>query len=585
MRIGSEATGISARRDAAALRWSACSSASSNVSEGRDMDRAARDRRARAAPSLVDVHADPDHHRSVFTLAGPGPDDAVDGAAVARGRGRRAVLDRRPRRRASRASARSTSCRSSRSAAPRSNGRRPPTRPARSASGGPSDVRGPGVPLRRRRSRAAATSRRTRDDAFRSRAPDFGPAAPAPAPRRDRGRRAPPARRGQLRARDAATSASRAGSRARCASATAGCRACARSASSCPSARPGAGVDEPRRPRPHRRAGRVPARARPRAPRAAPTSRRVELVGLVPRRELDRCSDDFLQWSRHRRGRRRSRPASAGPALVAGRPAARPRADRRRSGAGEAAPGERPLAADAAALPLGHATPDPELLAVAQRVLEALGPHLAAAAHRLRLLGGGAPLGEEQVGVDPEAVGTLLPTPVVGSTSSSMSISRIGCPLVGSARSRLGCSAGAGAGIRARNAADGITAVSSGNQRTGGARGTSAKSAAFAGTIRGRTTTNAREKRSIRPPCAPSAAKRCSCSSAGRSGRGPSGNTWPRWAPQLRHRASVRTMPWLTSVSSSTASGSSAWKKLGQPVPDSNLVSDENSGAPQQTHS
>jgi glutamate formiminotransferase len=24
----------------------------------------------------------------------------------------------------------------------------------------------------------------------------------------------------------------------------------------------------------------------------------VELVGLVPRRELDRCSDDFLCWSR-----------------------------------------------------------------------------------------------------------------------------------------------------------------------------------------------------------------------------------------------------------------------------------------------
>ena len=31
-------------------------------------------------PSLVDVHADPDHHRSVFTLAGPGPRDACGGA-------------------------------------------------------------------------------------------------------------------------------------------------------------------------------------------------------------------------------------------------------------------------------------------------------------------------------------------------------------------------------------------------------------------------------------------------------------------------------------------------------------------------
>ena len=31
-------------------------------------------------PSLVDVHADADHHRAVFTLAGPGPRDAVDRA-------------------------------------------------------------------------------------------------------------------------------------------------------------------------------------------------------------------------------------------------------------------------------------------------------------------------------------------------------------------------------------------------------------------------------------------------------------------------------------------------------------------------
>jgi len=46
-----------------------------NVSEGRSV------RRLRAVAdacgaSLVDVHTDPDHHRSVFTLAGPGPDDA-----------------------------------------------------------------------------------------------------------------------------------------------------------------------------------------------------------------------------------------------------------------------------------------------------------------------------------------------------------------------------------------------------------------------------------------------------------------------------------------------------------------------------
>lgn len=50
-----------------------------NVSEGRDTDRLRTIARA-CGPALVDVHADPDHHRSVFTLAGPGPRDAVAGA-------------------------------------------------------------------------------------------------------------------------------------------------------------------------------------------------------------------------------------------------------------------------------------------------------------------------------------------------------------------------------------------------------------------------------------------------------------------------------------------------------------------------
>jgi len=49
-----------------------------NVSEGRDMDRLLTIARA-CGPSLIDVHADPDHNRSVFTLAGPGPRDAVQG--------------------------------------------------------------------------------------------------------------------------------------------------------------------------------------------------------------------------------------------------------------------------------------------------------------------------------------------------------------------------------------------------------------------------------------------------------------------------------------------------------------------------
>jgi glutamate formiminotransferase len=47
-----------------------------NVSEGRDgavLDRLA----AACGPSLLDRHVDPDHHRSVFTLAGPGAWDAL----------------------------------------------------------------------------------------------------------------------------------------------------------------------------------------------------------------------------------------------------------------------------------------------------------------------------------------------------------------------------------------------------------------------------------------------------------------------------------------------------------------------------
>jgi glutamate formiminotransferase len=49
-----------------------------NVSEGRDMQRLLAVARA-CGPSLLDVHADADHHRSVLTLAGPGAHDAVDG--------------------------------------------------------------------------------------------------------------------------------------------------------------------------------------------------------------------------------------------------------------------------------------------------------------------------------------------------------------------------------------------------------------------------------------------------------------------------------------------------------------------------
>jgi len=50
-----------------------------NVSEGRDLV-ALRELAERCGPSLLDVHTDADHHRSVFTLAGPGADDAAPAA-------------------------------------------------------------------------------------------------------------------------------------------------------------------------------------------------------------------------------------------------------------------------------------------------------------------------------------------------------------------------------------------------------------------------------------------------------------------------------------------------------------------------
>ena len=57
-------------------------------------------------------------------------------------------------------------------------------------------------------------------------------------------------------------------------------------------------------------------------------------------------------------------------------------------------------------------------------------------------------------------------------------------------------------------------------------------------------------------------------------GAGPSGNTWPRWASQRAQFASVRTMPWLVSVSTVTRSSPIGFQNDGQPEPLSNLVSD-----------
>ena len=62
-------------------------------------------------------------------------------------------------------------------------------------------------------------------------------------------------------------------------------------------------------------------------------------------------------------------------------------------------------------------------------------------------------------------------------------------------------------------------------------------------------------------------------------GPGPSGKTWPRWAPHVAHTASVRTMPWERSCLSVTLAGSMASVKLGQPHPASYFVSEENNGS------
>ena len=55
-----------------------------NVSEGREVA-VLRALAGACGPSLIDVHADADHHRSVFTLAGPGPRDAADAARALAG--------------------------------------------------------------------------------------------------------------------------------------------------------------------------------------------------------------------------------------------------------------------------------------------------------------------------------------------------------------------------------------------------------------------------------------------------------------------------------------------------------------------
>ncbi len=59
---------------------------------------------------------------------------------------------------------------------------------------------------------------------------------------------------------------------------------------------------------------------------------------------------------------------------------------------------------------------------------------------------------------------------------------------------------------------------------------------------------------------------------------GPSSKMCPKCPPQERQMTSVRRIPWLISLCSSTLPPAATSEKLGQPVPESNLASDENSG-------
>jgi len=54
-----------------------------NVSEGRD-DGVLAELAASAAPALLDLHRDPDHNRSVLTLAGPADTVVPAARALAR---------------------------------------------------------------------------------------------------------------------------------------------------------------------------------------------------------------------------------------------------------------------------------------------------------------------------------------------------------------------------------------------------------------------------------------------------------------------------------------------------------------------
>src|SRR3989339_113163 len=67
-------------------------------------------------------------------------------------------------------------------------------------------------------------------------------------------------------------------------------------------------------------------------------------------------------------------------------------------------------------------------------------------------------------------------------------------------------------------------------------------------------------------------------------GAGPSLKMWPRWASQRAQFTSILCMPRLSSSCIRTFNSETGSQKLGQPVPDSNLVLTRNRSVPQQTH-
>ena len=89
-----------------------------------------------------------------------------------------------------------------------------------------------------------------------------------------------------------------------------------------------------------------------------------------------------------------------------------------RSGAADAARGLGALATQAATLTLGQPAPDAELFTVRERVLEALTTNDATTTHFFGFARACTTLGEEEIGVDTETVGLVLP-PSVGTQTQA----------------------------------------------------------------------------------------------------------------------------------------------------------------------